>query len=155
MSTLASPDYLPADRSEVTDAWVMNLLAAHPTFRSDTITAVRLEHFGDGIDQLSTLVRADLTCASGADHQLVIKLHTNVPGMHEIGLRYGHYESEINFYRHLADKVPVRTPELYAVEMDRDAERVLIVMESFTDWHSPDQLAGASLEEVTIATDAL
>jgi len=70
-------------------------------------------------------------------------------------MRYGHYESEINFYRHLDDKVPMRTPELYVVEMDHEAERVLVIMESFADWHSPDQVTGATLEEVTIAVGAL
>jgi hypothetical protein len=105
--------------------------------------------------QLSTLVIADLRCASGATHQLVVKLHANVPDMHDIALRYNHYESEINFYNHLADDVPMRTPEMYVAHMDRASERVLLIMESFASWHSPDQIEGATLEEVTIATEHL
>jgi thiamine kinase-like enzyme len=36
-----------------------------------------------------------------------------------------------------------------------DAERVTLIMESFADWHSPDQVAGATAEEVTTATETL
>lgn len=155
MTTLVDAAYLPANRSEVTEAWLADTLAGHPLFDTDRIRTVALEYLGDGIGQLSTLLLADLVQESGTKHQLVIKLHTDVPSMHELGLRYGHYESEISFYKHLADQVPVRTPELYAVDMDREAERVLVIMESFADWHSPNQVDGATLEEVTIAVAEL
>jgi aminoglycoside phosphotransferase (APT) family kinase protein len=155
VSLLVEPAYLPADRSEVTDAWLTGTLAPHPTFAADRIAAVTLRELGDGIGQLGTLLLVDLECASGATHQLVVKLHASVPDMHDIAMRYEHYDSEINFYTHLADAIPLRTPEIYVARMDRDSGRVLMIMESFAGWHSPDQLAGATLEEVTVATEHL
>ena len=128
MSTLVTATYLPADRSEVTDAWLVDTLTTHPTFVADAITQIDLRQLGDGMGQLSTLVLADLECASGTRRQLVVKLHADVPAMHEIGLRYGHYASEIDFYTHLADEVPMRTPEVYVAQMDRTKERVLLIL---------------------------
>ena len=149
------PAYLPADRSEVTESWLRDTLTAHPTFKADAIESIRLRHLGDGMGQLSTLVLSDVECRSGETRQMVIKLHANIPDMHDIGLRYGHYESEVNFYNRLADDVPIRTPDIYVSTMDPDNQRVLIIMESFADWHSPDQISGASREEITTATEHL
>ena len=155
LSTLVEPAQLPADRSEVTERWLVSALASHPSFSADPIESASLQPLGDGSGQLSTLILADLGLHSGATRQLVVKLHANVPDMHELALRYEHYDSEVNFYRQMADAVPLRTPEIYAARIDRDTERVLLIMESFADWHLPDQIEGATLEEVTIATEQL
>jgi aminoglycoside phosphotransferase (APT) family kinase protein len=155
LSTLLEPAYLPADQSEVTTTWLLEALAPHPTFESDPISTASMRELGVGMGQLSALSLADLECESGARHQVVVKLHTSVPDMHDIAMRYEHYDSEINFYNHLADHVPLRTPEIYAARMNRETGRVLIIMESFAGWHSPDQLTGATPEEVAIAADRL
>ena len=147
--------YLPVDRSEVTETWLAETLASHQSFSADPIRSVKLEYRGDGLGQLSTLVLADLICDSGSKYQVVIKLHADVPAMHELAMHYGHYESEINFYNHFSDQVPMRTPQVYVAEMDLETERVLLIMESFADWHSPNQVTGATLEEIITATDAL
>lgn len=154
MRTFVKPQYLPANRSEVTESWLIETLADHTVFAADPIDSVTLEDLGN-TGYLSTMSLARLTCKSGSERQLVIKMHTDVPGMHDIAVRYGHYESEVNFYRYFAHQVPMRTPVLYAVEMDHQTERVLIIMESFAGWHSPDQIEGATLDEVTIAVEAL
>jgi hypothetical protein len=147
--------HLPANRSEVTEAWLSETLANHPTFAADPIESIELTNLGDGMGQLSELSAAVLHCASGDVRNLVIKLHTEVPSMHALAMTYGYYESEINFYNLLADRIPMRTPQIYLAQFDPTSERVLAIMESFKGWHSPDQLAGATLDEVTIAIDHL
>ena len=147
--------YFPANRTEVTESWLIDAISAHPTFISDPIENVSLSNLGDGIGQLSVLVLADLTTASGVARQVVVKLHADVSEMHQIAMKYGHYESEINFYRYFSDQVPVRTPEVYALDFDQQQERVYLVMESFADWYSPNQADGGTLREVTIAVEAL
>ncbi|MEE4362071.1 MAG: phosphotransferase [Pseudomonadales bacterium] len=150
-----APWRFPACRAEITTDWLLNTLQPHPSFRRDPIAAVRLSDLGDGIGQLSALTLAELTCRSGARRTLVVKIQAPVPEMHEVALSYGHYESEVGFYGQMAREVRLRTPEIYVCALDQARNRVLIVMEAFTDWHSPDQLEGATAEEVAIATRAL
>jgi hypothetical protein len=71
--------------------------------------------------------------------------------MHQIALSYGHYESEVSFYTEMAPDIPMRTPEVYVCAMDDQSDRVVVIMEGFTDWHSPDQIVGATAEQVAIA----
>ena len=152
---MVESQYLPANRSQVTQAWLSDTLASHPTFAADPIESIELTNLGDGMGQLSELSAAALRCASGDVRNLVIKLHTEVPSMHELAMTYGYYESEINFYNLLADRIPMRTPQIYLAQFDPTNGRVLAIMESFKGWHSPDQLTGATLDELTIAVDHL
>lgn len=149
------PLSFPACRSEVTDDWVRRTLQRHPKFSLDPIREIRLSHLGDGIGQLSALTLAELTCASGMRHQVVVKLQAPVPEMHQVALSYGHYETEVNFYSEMAGEIPLRTPEIYVCAMDHSSERVLLIMEGFTGWHSPDQVKGARAPEVATATTAI
>jgi aminoglycoside/choline kinase family phosphotransferase len=116
---------------------------------------MRLSNLGDGIGQLSALTLAELTCASGRKLPLVIKLQAPVAEMHQVALHYGHYETEVNFYREMAAEIPLRTPQIYVCAMDPASGRVLIIMEAFGDWHSPDQLTGADAEQVATAIEEL
>jgi hypothetical protein len=147
--------YFPTDRSDVTETWVAEMLEASKTFPVAPIENVELEHLGDGLGQLSSLILADIELADGESKQVVIKLHAPIPAMHDIAMKYGHYESEVNFYNHLADQISVRTPRIYLSAMDKEAQRVALIMESFSDWHSPDQIKGATTDEITIATREL
>lgn len=152
---LVWPTSFPASRDEVTASWVRETLQPHPHFQGDPIRDVDLHDLGDGLGQLSSLTLAELTCGSGRRKQLVIKLHASVPEMHQVALAYGHYQSEVHFYAEMAPSVPMRTPDIYISAMDPACGRVVIVMEGFGTWHSPDQIVGASAEEVTIAVSAL
>lgn len=155
MSILVEPQHLPANRAEVTEAWLRSTLATHPTFAADPIESLELHNLGDGMGQLSELIAVAVHCESGETRDLVIKLHTEVPSMHAIAMRYRYYESETNFYNLLAERIPMRTPRIYLAQFDPDQERVLAIMESFKDWHSPDQITGATLDEVTTAVSHL
>lgn len=146
---------LPKDRSEVTEDWVADVCSSFLDSPGDPIEAVRLTNLGDGVGQLSELLLADVDCRGGSSHQFVIKLHTNVPEMHQIGMGYRYYETEVRFYTEFASQVPMKTPAVYLAEFDPDEERVLLVMESLGGWHTPDQVEGASLDEIRTATAAL
>jgi hypothetical protein len=111
--------YFPANRTEVTESWLVDAISAHPTFISDSIETVSISNLGDGIGQLSVLVLA---------YQVVLKSHAVVAEMHQMAMKYGHYESEINFYRYFSDQVPVRTSKVYALDFDQQQERVCLGM---------------------------
>lgn len=154
-TTLVPPAGFPGCRDEVTPDWIRETLEDHPRFSLDPIRAVALTDLGDGLGQLSALTLAELTCVSGRRTQLVIKLHAPVPDMHQVGLAYGHYENEVKFYAEMAQQLPIRTPDIYVSAMDQAHGRVAIVMEGFGAWHSPDQIAGATAQEVALAVDGL
>jgi aminoglycoside/choline kinase family phosphotransferase len=156
VSTLATPSYLPADRAEVDERWLKETLASHPEFQKDPMVSASFAAMGDGVGQMSELLRATVQRASGDELPLVIKLQTSVEDMRNIAIRYHHYLREVNFYTHLADEVPVHTPKVYAAGYDQDSRRTALVMEHIGATHySPDQIAGASLEEVQLAIDHL
>ncbi len=152
---LIDPVSFPASRDEVTEAWLTDSLSHHPSFKADPIQTVRLSNLGDGIGQLSALTLAEISCRSGRRVPLVVKLQASVPEMHQVARHYDHYGAEVNFYREMAVEVPMHTPEVYVSAMDAASDRVLIIMEAFTDWHSPDQVTGATAEQVAIAAGEL
>ncbi len=153
--TIAS-ERIPENRETVDENWLIATLDQHPEFRSDPITSASFSALGDGLGQMSEMLVAHARRASGAEMPLVIKLHTTVEDMRNIGVRYHHYLRETNFYQQLAHQVPVRTPLIYAAAFDQDARRTALVMEHVGgDHYSPDQIAGASLAEIELAIDRL
>ena len=146
---------LPANREAVDADWLRTNLGAHPVFAIDPIETVELSPIGSGIGQSSELMAATVGAASGARHELIIKLQSENPDMHDVLMRYKNYEREARFYALLADKVPLRTPSVFVSAFDAITERVLIIMERIVGWHSPDQITGATLDEVRIATEQL
>ncbi len=147
---------LPPDRNAVDETWLASTLAPHPEFSADPIVSASFRALGDGVGQMSEMLVAHAQRASGAELPLVIKLHTTVESMRELAIRYCHYLRETNFYRKLADHVPVRTPRVFAAAYDQDSRRTALVMEHVGNTHySPDQVAGATLAEVELAIDQL
>ena len=142
---------LPGCLEEVTEDWVAEALT-DTIGELDTMT---IENLGDGIGQVSELGKLTITSRDGGQHTLIIKTRTNVPAMHDIGLSYGMYEREVNFYQQMADDISLRTPEIYYAEWDPDGERVVLLMEFMNGWYSPDQVAGATREEVEKAIRGL
>ena len=103
---------LPGCLEEVTEDWVAEAL-------SDTIgefDAMTIENLGDGIGQVSELGKLTIVARTGEQHTIIVKTRTNVPAMHDIGLSYGMYEREVNFYQQMAHEISLRTPEVYYAE---------------------------------------
>ena len=146
---------LPHSLADVATDWVSKVLADTPRFANDPVEGMDIEPLGDGIGQLSELGILDLTHRSGAQNRVVLKLHTQVSSMHNLAIAYGVYEREVNFYRTLAGEIPMRTPEVYFAEHDASRQRVALIMELMEGWYSPDQLAGATREEIESAVHSL
>lgn len=146
---------LPADSSEVSESFLIETLNGLPSFQADPVQSTTMQSIGVGIGQLSSLILASLTCESGQRREVVVKLHAPIAEMHQIALDYGLYAAEVNFYRDLAPEIPMRLPEIYLAELDEDNGRVFLLMESFSNWRSPDQVVGATKEEVETAVDGL
>lgn len=146
---------LPASREAVTADWLANTLGLHPVFLIDPIESIELSPVSSGIGHASELLGASIQGASGTRHELIIKLQSEDVATHDVLMRYKNYEREARFYALLADKVPIRTPRAFVSAFDAMTERVLIIMERIVGWRSADQVEGASVEDVTVATEQL
>jgi hypothetical protein len=142
---------LPGCLDEVSAEWVADVLADV----LDGDCSVSVENLGDGLGQVSELGKLTIDTEAGETKIFVVKTRTNVSDMHEIGITYGMYEREVNFYEQLADELPIRTPEIHYAAWDPKTERVAIIMEFMDGWYSPDQVAGATREEVEKAIRGL
>jgi hypothetical protein len=142
---------LPGCLDDVSAEWVADAL-------SDTISgisSVTVENMGDGLGQVSELGKLTIVTDAGDTKTIIVKTRTNVPDMHQIGMTYGMYEREVNFYSTLASEIPLRTPEIHYAAWDPESERVAILMEFMDGWYSPDQIAGATRGEVEKAIRGL
>lgn len=62
-------------------------------------------------------------------------------------VKLGLYATEINFYRHLAHTVDVRTPKIWYAEIDEATHDFTLIMEDQAPARAVDQLHGCSLED--------
>jgi hypothetical protein len=142
---------LPGCLDEVSAEWVADVLAD----KLNGVRSVSVDNLGDGLGQVSELGKLTIDTEAGETKTFVVKTRTNVSDMHEIGITYGMYEREVNFYDQLADELPIRTPDVHYAAWDPKTERVAIIMEFMDGWYSPDQVAGATREEVEKAIRGL
>jgi hypothetical protein len=66
----------------------------------------------------------------------------------ETGRVLGIYRSEVMFYRELAEKALIRTPEMYVAEIDDQGRQFLLLLEDLAPARAGNQLDGCTLDEV-------
>lgn len=64
------------------------------------------------------------------------------------------YAREVNFYLRLADDVPIRTPDVYCLELQGES-RLVLLMEDLGDWSCPTLAQGASESQIELAVTQL
>jgi len=64
MSYLIVPDYLPANRAEVTKSWLIDTLSSHLTFVHDKILSASIKPMGDGLGQTRNRPSGISSCRS-------------------------------------------------------------------------------------------
>ena len=139
---------------EVTPEWLTSALRGR--WPEITVRSVKNVSLGDGIGQMSelSLLELDHEGADAAPQSMVLKLHTAHPDMRAVAERYHMFEREVNFYQRFADKVPLRTPDVYFSGL-AGMDRCVFLMEDMSGWHSPDQLVGPTLAQTEIAVQHL
>ena len=63
------------------------------------------------------------------------------------------YETEVAFYRDLADTVDVSCPHCYFAEVESGTADVVVVMEDVAPAEQGDQIAGCTVEQAMLAID--
>jgi aminoglycoside phosphotransferase (APT) family kinase protein len=129
---------VPSGIDGVTPQWLTSVL------NGATVTDVRIEQIALDSGFSSLLYRAHLS-GEGVPNSVIVKL----PAVSEAGdamKMLGGYAREVAFYRHVAGRAPVGTPDVYAVGMDETSADFVLVLEDLQDWDNADHLAGLSLE---------
>ena len=105
--------YLPETPEELTASWLSDALG-HP------VSGVRQQVLGDGIGFMGDVLRLHLEYADGADgpQSVVVKLPKKENRV--MGELLGVYEREIMFFRSFGEDSPLRIPQMYYSEFDRD-----------------------------------
>lgn len=125
--------------TELTAEWFTDLLKV-------PVTAVDVEPVGTG--QLAETRRFTFTYAGDpGPASLVGKFTSDNETSAQTGHALGIYRSEVMFYRELAEKARIRTPELWAAEID-DEGHFLLLLEDMAPARAGNQLDGCTPDEV-------
>jgi hypothetical protein len=147
---------LPERMDEVTPIWLQQAVKDHPDFRDVRIRGMRGAPIGEGVGQMSALARFELDYeGKSGPPSVVVKLHAPFQAMRDVGVRYEMFARETAFYRLLSSEVQVPIPTIYFAAWDPVLQRNAMVMQDMTNWHWPDQLAGATLQQAERCVDAL
>lgn len=137
------------EQQDVTPEWLASALG------TDVIPEVAQRSIGTG--QVGENVRYTLLWPAGHDgpSSVVGKFPSPDPTSRETAAATGSYVKEIGFYRDLQDSVTINTPTILALHEDLENNRFLLLMQDITPAEQGDQIAGCSVEEATLAVDAL
>ena len=119
------------------------------------VESYTLRQIGEGVGQLGEFGLLEVKTQDGDARSFFLKIQTSSEDFHQLCLDYQYYEREVNFYQCSAKDVACRTPHPYYVEFNREQSQVLLVLEFMADWHTPDQIIGASRHQIEKAIDAL
>jgi len=103
--------------------------------------------------------RLTIEYRGAADHSapatVIVKLPVLIDATRQVALAYRFYEKEVAFYRELASRTPMRTPEVYFGAHDPDSDDFVLVMADVGHLRAADQIAGCDREDAVAAMVAL
>ncbi len=141
------------DPAAMTPAWLTQVLGgpfagvtiadfdATPVGTGQMGDSVRLRLDHDGGDDVPATVVAKLPAADETSRQTAAALRS--------------YEIEVNFYRHLASTVDMRTPGCFHADYDPETSAFVLMLEDMAPAEQGDQLLGTTPERAAVAVDEL
>jgi hypothetical protein len=137
--------------------WFTAALRAGGAPGEPAVSAVRTGLIGTG--QLGLVARAQLEydpASAPGPGSVVVKLPSRDPTARGLGVAMGVYEAEVRFYRELAPTVGVRSPRLYAGEVDPATGRFTLAIEDLAGFGTVgDMIAGGTVAQASSALAAL
>ncbi|MGR9093362.1 MAG: hypothetical protein ACU85U_22550 [Gammaproteobacteria bacterium] len=135
----------------VTPAWLTTALRARGIDAS--VASVVMEKVGTG--QLGETRRFRLTYAGAAPPDAPPTLVGKFPSDNEVaansGKDMGFYRSEVMFYREAAHRAVIKTPAVYAAEMDDVSRDFVLLLEDMAPAQPGDQMRGCTVAEARLA----
>jgi hypothetical protein len=153
MSSTRPP--LVSDPDLVTPEWLTDVLRYGGALTTDAkVTSFEAAFIGTG--QVGANVRYALTYdgdAGTAPPTIVCKFASRDPVSAATGIATRTYETEVAFYRDLADTVDISRPHCYFAELVSGTAEVVLVMEDLAPAEQGDQIAGCTVEQAILAVD--
>ena len=137
---------VPSGIDAVTPQWLTAALGAE-------VTDVRAERIAEDSGFSSLLYRLHLT-GDGVPATLIAKLPavSEARGAMEM---LGGYRRELAFYRDVAGRAPMQTPQVFTARMADGSADFVLLLEDLAGWHNADHLAGLSMDRARTCIEAL
>jgi hypothetical protein len=150
------PTTVPA----ITPAWLTDVLRQGGYLAAGVVTQAAATPFGAGEAVLSSLARLTLTYnpPDAGPRTLIAKVPTANPDNLRFARGTRAYACEVNFYRELAARSPLRVPQCYAAALDQLSGDFVLLLEDLGTARAVDPLVGctpADAETVVVALSRL
>jgi hypothetical protein len=136
---------VPSDIGHLSADWLSATLAAAGI--DAPVASMSSSRIGEGVGFIGQLHRLELSYADGAHAErigappsVIAKMPTNDPGGKFIGTMLRLYEKESGFYRHLAERTPMRTARCFYNGVDEPAQSWCLLLEDLRAYEVGDQL---------------
>ena len=121
----------------ITADWMRCALRAGGVADAPEVSDIVVDNLGAATNAFGSLLRCHLIARDGSPAvppSVIVKLPTDRP----LALRFAKWleihRREYHFYRHVAARVPIRSPALFYGEFDEDSHRLSWCSRIFTRW---------------------
>ena len=138
---------------QVTAQWLTDVLREAGALGIDArVVAFDATPIGTGQVGANVRFALDYDGAPGPP-TVVCKFASADPDSAAAGVSTLTYETEVAFYRHLADSVDVSRPRCYFADLEHGTANVVIVLEDLAPAEQGDQIAGCTIEQAELVMD--
>lgn len=138
---------------QVTPQWLTDVLREAGALSVDS-RVVGFDATPIGTGQVGANVRFALSYDGDPGPSTVVcKFASADPDSAAAGVSTLTYETEVAFYRHLADSVEVSRPHCYFADLEHGTANVVIVLEDLAPAEQGDQIAGCTAEQAELVMD--
>lgn len=148
---------LQADADRITPDWLTEVLRSCGAV-SDDATITGFTHTRIGTGKLGDNVRFELDWEGDAQHapaSIVGKFASTDPTSRQAGLLTGIYVREVRFFQELADRVRMRIPKCFFVDLDMDTGAFALIMEDIRPARQGNQVEACTVDEAAVAMEQL
>lgn len=140
------------DPDEVDAGWIQAVLESSGAIDGPSLTGIESEAIGTG--QVGCNIRYRLTWdpPEAGPASVVGKFASRDPASQAAGIQTQTFETEVAFYRELADTVDICRPHCFFAAGEPGTANVVLVLEDI-DGSAGDQLAGCSIDQATLAVE--
>ena len=144
---------IPQSTLDITPAW-LNTMLPPVLLGGARVTGVEAEPLGEGAGFNSALARLVLTTEPAASlPPLIAKFASSDGKTRNYATQLG--ETEVRFYRELAERVNLPTPLCHVADFDSTSGLFILIFEDLAPAVVGDQVVGATLTQAEAVVDAL
>jgi hypothetical protein len=148
---------IPHQVSDITVAWLNDVLATSHDPHVGTVESLTIERFGEGVGILGELARLVPQYADGHDGPvtMIAKCQSPAPENQFLSEMMGFYLREVNFYREVAEQLDIRVPHAYFVDASPTGLPFVLLLEDISGARCPDQITGLTAGEAASILDVV